>query len=113
MIDWDQVYKDYGFRTERQMWQTFLVSLRNNTTIGKYLGVSRGAVQRRRQILNIHQAPRRGATYRKAGKRAILDQLPEDTWNMPLEDILLYIRDHHDIEISLSYLSKYRRQLGL
>lgn len=113
MINWDNIYKDHGFKTELQMWQTLLVSLRNSDAIANYLGVSRGAVQRRRQILNLHKASRRGATYRKADKRSLLDSLPENVWTMPIDDILLYVQEEHDVIISKSYLVKYRRRQGL
>jgi hypothetical protein len=113
MIDWDQVYKDQGFKTESQMWRTLLVGLRNNEAVGKYLGVSRGAVQRRRQLLNLHKTSRRGATYRSAGKREVLDKVPNDAWQMPAEDLVLYIRDNFDTSISKSYIVRYRKQRGL
>jgi hypothetical protein len=112
MINWDTLYGDHGFKSEIQMWQTLLVSLRNSEAIGKYLGVSRGAVQRRRQLLQLHKTTRRGATYRTATKREILDSLPSRVWQMPIEDVALYVQEEHDILISKSYIVKYRRKQG-
>ena len=113
MINWDIIYKDLGFKTEIQMWNTLLVSLRNSTAIANYLNMSKGAVQRRRQILNLHRPSRRGQTYRAASKRYVLDQIPPKVWQMPIEDIALYIGEEYDISISQSYISQYRRRRGL
>ena len=113
MINWDTIFVDHGFKTEIQMWRTLLVSLRNNESVAKYLGVSRGAVQRRRQLLNLHKTSRRGATYRTAAKREVMDKVPDDKWLMPADDIVLYIRDEFNIEISRSYIVRYRNSKGL
>lgn len=107
MLDWDATARSLGFKTELQMWRTLIVSLRNSEAIAKYLGVSRGAVQRRRQILNLHTT-RRGKTYRKTGKAAVLSNLPDEVWVWPIEDIIVYVMDKFDIVVSKGYVSKYR-----
>jgi Zn-dependent peptidase ImmA (M78 family) len=111
MIDWPRKAKELGFNTELQMWKTLMVSLRNSEAIAKYLGVSRGAVQRRRHILNIH-SPRRGGFYRKAEKRAILEKLPDEVMMMPIEDIIHYVWDKYQLKVSPAYVSKFRTKAG-
>ena len=110
MIDWDKIVRDQGFTTEDQMWQTLIVSLRNNEAIAKHLGVSRGVCQRRRAQLGLNKPAKRTKNYRQAEKKNILKKLPEDVWNMPLEDIVSYILDTFDVKVSAGYVSKYRKQ---
>jgi transposase len=111
MIDWDRITTAQGFTDEKQMWETLITALRNNDAIAKHLGVSRGAVQRRRYYLHLNRPSRRGRTYRKADKRIILSQLGDEVWMMPIEQIQDYVYDRFDVEISRSYISRYRKKM--
>jgi transposase len=110
MIDWDKITEAQGFKEEKEMWNVLITALRNNDAISKHLGVSRGAVQRRRYYLQLNRPSRRGRTYRKADKRIILSQLEDEVWMMPIEEIQDYIYDKFEIEVSRSYISKYRKK---
>lgn len=109
MINWEMIARDQGFKSEKQMWTSLLVALRNSDAIADHLGVSRGAVQRRRALLQMHKSGHRSKVYRKGGKRALLDKVPTSIWAQTLEEVQEYIQREMDIYISISYLSKYRR----
>ena len=112
MIDWKQIVKDNGFVIEDQMWTVLITSLRNNDAISKHLGVSRGSVQRRRLVMGCNKPAKRGPAYRKSEKRNILNSLPEEAWNWPLEDVQLFIKEKYEEDISLAYISKIKRERG-
>jgi len=110
MIDWNTVVTQQGFKTEKQMWTALLTALRNSDAIAKHLGVSRGAVQRRRTLLKLNKPAYRNTSYRKAGKRAFLDRVPDTVIISTIEDIQSYILDVHGVLISTAYISKYKRK---
>lgn len=110
MINWDEIVTSHGFKTEKQMWTALLTALRNSDAIAEHLGVSRGAVQRRRSLLRVNKPAHRLKSYRKAGKRLVLDQVPDDVLIATIEDVQAYILDKYNVLISTAYISKYRRQ---
>jgi Zn-dependent peptidase ImmA (M78 family) len=111
MIDWEAITEAQGFKEEKEMWNVLMTALRNNDAIAKHLGVSRGAIQRRRYYLQLNKPSRRGRTYRKADKRIILSQLNSEMWMNSIDDIQTYIYETHGVSISRAYISKYRRRM--